>query len=673
MTQALAASKGLDSHLSGGERPLNPKHLAMGEVWARTFSEHPLTDTQLQAVALAYARLLAEPRTQVFHHLVEGRTVVLVQLGRELQVVDRGQLWAWSLEDQMPPDRPRALTADTLWQAHRSHLESQAGVWKEGSWLLHSFCQAAHTLAKSWAEQDLRLAFRHAGVEGGPEAYCSDPDDPHKMRRIKGYSARTRFYLACIGTALRPLREALPREVRRTLWAIRCPKGWLAHWVLSAASEKSQLYRCQALRVQPLLLPQVLYGLSSRRSLKNEPEAVDPSLNFALEQVLKSMIKMLDECVDLGSPFHQPLLDILSILKTYDSQALYQEFNMPAWSRSDFRFLSGKPIHQTLTFAQVNRHHTYELAPAMVKFVRHLEPVRRPRTPKDWNVVYKLVEGIIRVAREHSQKPFYRSEAFLKGCPVRWDDPFYAKIEHMLLRIDEAVNEFTPTQMKPECPLTFIAEVMGHLSFRQWINLTEHFYQIERAHDVETHEHLLVTDTLYRRTHEDLMLHCKWPASLRQGCLIHGPLRIHELINLNDTRDEGLRMDHCVGNSEYALGCAEGQWRLFSFRDAITDAPISTVQLSWDAAQRKFFVLQHLGIGDTPPPREAIQALRALLRSDQLTPGPWPINRKVRRLRKGLELIELKTRQQDLTLLGKRLWNDVWRRYPHLIPAIASF
>lgn len=660
---------------------LNPRHLAMGETWARAFSDHPLTDAERQAVAREYAQLLAQPRTQVFHHEVDDRTVVLAQLGQELQVVDQGQLWSWSLEDHFPSDQPRALTVDTLWQAHLSHLETQAGVWKEGSWLLHSFCQAAHTLAKSWAEQDLRLAFRHAGVNGGPGSYCPEPNDPLKMRLIKGYSARTRFYLACIGTALRPLREALPREVRRTLWSIRCPKGWLAHWVLSAPTAQAVVYRCQALRVQPLLLPQAVYGQIRPDFL--HPDAwtfgTEPLSHSASISETAQTFAHLEACVDQGRPFQDALLAILDAtappLPPKARSHRIKERELRTWTGPDFRFLSGLPVHRTLTFVQVGRHHSHDLAPAMVRFVRHLESARRPRNPSDWTKVHALVKMLAYSAGLHCQDILDRGEAFLKGCPIGWDDLFYTHIESRLWRVDEALDGLRSAPLRVDGQPFTIGEVMNRLSLRQWINLGERFHKITREHEEDTHARLLATDQLYRQTHQDLMAHCQWSACLRAPHWTHESLRAHELRHFTDTREEGMRMDHCVGNGEYAIGCAEGHWRLLSLRDANTDAPVSTVQLDWDPAQSKIIVRQHLGPSGAPAPKEAVQALRMLLRSDQMIPGPWPLNRKVQQLRKGLELLEFKIfkTHEDHTLLGQRLWNEVRRRFPHLIPAGASF
>lgn len=103
----------------------------------------------------------------------------------------------------------------------------------------------------------------------------------------------------------------------------------------------------------------------------------------------------------------------------------------------------------------------------------------------------------------------------------------------------------------------------------------------------------------------------KWPTPL-DAPLKLGELHAHFLVTPGQLKDEGLRMQHCVGS--YAYQCLFGGSNIVSFRDS-RGRSISTAELRLDDRGKKLrmHITQHKARSNATPPATAVAALEQLL------------------------------------------------------------
>jgi hypothetical protein len=102
-----------------------------------------------------------------------------------------------------------------------------------------------------------------------------------------------------------------------------------------------------------------------------------------------------------------------------------------------------------------------------------------------------------------------------------------------------------------------------------------------------------------------------WPAPF-DGPVKLGKLCAHFLVTPAQLKDEGLRMQHCVGSYDYQ--CLYGGANIVSFRDE-GGRSVSTAELRLDdrGKQLRMTVAQHKARNNREPPPDAIHALQQLL------------------------------------------------------------
>lgn len=581
---------------------LNPKSVAMGEKWAKTFSTRPLSSTECRAIAEAYAREVDLPKTQVFRRLEGTQAVILVRLGIEIQVVDRGQLWAL----RVPGEHPRSsqlLTEEALWEAYQAHRHAAQGNpagngTQNLSWLLTSFCGMARAMATSWARNDIRNAFSNAlhgaGRGGSRFDYFDDPDFPEKMRMVRGYSARTTFYQSCIGASLRPLREAMPREVCKTLWAIHCPDGRLAHWIGQAPNAIALQRRCQALREQPLLLPMAFH-----QGIQTEREGT------------RHLWQLLEHQVDQGDAMDHTLL----LLARQEREAIADSVvvnqflgadphTAKNWTREDLAFLAHRPIHRSLSYTQASSHLTG--VPSLVCFVRHLDPKRHPKRPSDWRTVQSIVE---RMANQCGREDFFHTQAaaFMEGSPTDWQDPFYKHIYTKMNRVSRAIGWLNKGESSNRAASRRMGVLLEKLTLCQWLDLADFLFL-----------DLFAWDTAPVFGEDE-------PGS-----------------------PTGSYRFHCTGDVGDALMRVQGHARCLMRGPAL----VSSFELRWDPDQKRVFVKQFFA-SKNPSQEKAGQLAVDLLQGSHLS---WPRTPGANRWLNPEEIQDNRTAQEWLT---KRMWDAI--------------
>lgn len=617
-----------------GPEIIDPKHLVMGEKWARTFAQTPLSGNELRTVAEAYALFSSRHKTQVIHHHVQGSAVVMARLGKQVHLVENGQLWGFNM-DRLSTDPE--MSASDLWGAYLEWKRNPTrleGAMRSSGLMLSSFSRLAHALATEWGQDDLTQSFKAAGLSPCQRLSATAAKTfPERRRMVEGYQLRTPFYLACLGKALRAIREALPHELRHALWSIRQPDGGLAHWALEAPTDLSRRYRIQALRVQPLLLPRLLW-----KSLLAVPLISDGRVCLFSPVVMGQV----EACIDAGRPFFVPLVEQLNLQETTLSVGESEiDASGLTWTEKHARYLAGRRIHSTVILPQLFTRLDEKMAPLLISFARGLSPARQPRSPAHWQKIQRLLHGLCECAPVRTDLEDLvcgRSDAFLSGCPGDWDDPFYHQLDNQMALVNDTLRWLTlggePWAQRGERNEAGLLRMrtLKALTLRQLINFSQVAHNIvQRQREAEE----------ARQAQESSESQKIWIQFLEQqhwvGCLPHGSwadgdFRVTELLCGKDTKDEGRRMEHCVGDGGYAQAATMGNCRLFSIREAASGRSISTFELRWDHSKRKATVRQHFGVNDDPPPPSAEKVLKAFMRAKVLDDGPWLANPEAKRL-----------------------------------------
>jgi hypothetical protein len=607
---------------------------AMGRRVAETFANDPLNEAQLDQVAQAYAELCLMPRV-LTHTAIspEGQTRVFVVFGELLWVVDAGVPFCFRLPDLGTPIRyllsdPAPFVA--LYAQHVSGERHLEWAGDEG-WFLTSFCRAASAMAKEWQHDDVKRAFERAGVQAisWVKGVAINPHDAamrtRQMRLYKGRPKNLPYLLRIIGAAVRVVREALDREMCRTLWSLHLPDGRLAHWVLSTPCERTRSWRQQALRAHPVMLPLWLLHQASKAT--------------PLRGLFGRSVQAFSAQVDAGHPYVAEL-----------AQGLTRANPSQVWQADHVRFMAQRGKGMTVTMV---RHNYTSALWTVVDSVRHLAPARALRHKGQWFSARRLVSQLENwdVLPEPQ-----RMEAFFKGCPTDWDDPFYGFLGNHFSLLCDAMNW---VRSVPARKALFQA-----LTFRQLINLAHRLHTIYNRHTAELQAERERADAQYAATQASWETACRWVGAGKTTPWSHQGHTVHELLSLQDTWHEGQRMQHCVGNGAYARAAALGGCRLFSIRHQ--GKPVSTFELRWLAKDQRLAVVQHFGRHDTEPSEVADATLKAWLQAKRCAKGPWPPDPTAAALdRQRSDLIEGSTvRAQVRRRMEVDVMADIQRRYP---------
>lgn len=621
--------------------------VAMGRKVAQTFCNRLLTEVEEARIAQAYAEVHQAPRFLVHEDtdrhgvprlfvVLDDRMWVVIQGVPQCLRLPGGALpYRLALTDPLPLVAlyERSLTGDILLPE------------VEDIWFLTSFCKSAREMAHRWMEQDVSLAFSLAGlndVHAPTLSWSKSVPSPYgkRLRMVKGLH-RSAYQLRRIGAAIRPVREALDREVRRTLWSLGLPDGRLIRWLLQAPCPRTHVWRTQALRLHPVLLPRALLA----------PVAPD-------HEGLVVARATLTACIDAGQPAFQALAQALSHTLDDPNEMDFESRHKIApdypWSEAQVRFVmrhgGGRAMRRLSS--QLN---------FLAHMAHRLHPQRAFKNDHQW----QRFRPLARWAVGHLTPD--QMEAFLKGCPTDWSDPFYDAMDHQLTVLKDAldwVNEPARSVLR------------HHLTLRQLFNLAERLHEVYQELEAELRRERYADQpdrwNSLAIQERQLLDACHWSPAGAQDAWSHQGHVVQELLSMQDTEEEGQRMRHCVGNGAYAEVAALGQCRLFSIRHQASGRSISTFELR--LVQQKVVVRQHFGPKDRPPVAVAKDTLTAWLAARRCKKGPWESNPTfeywyglVSKSRSERYIVPGTPAQQRFR---QRIQDEVRRRYPLLVESL---
>lgn len=562
---------------------------SVGETWARLFGVAP---ENVGAVGLAYERRIQERQVWAVEGTWNGARAVIARLGA-VHVLATAS--GYHLARRAPQGSGIRLPRGLRWPLHLDQIEGMFGCAADHIACIHalapfdkqtlhlsSFASWARTSAAAFAQEDLVTALEAVmskkqastlWLEAGPKA-------------SRGYSsARTPFYLRQIGAALRSLRSVMPAEVQATLWGIGVPDFRLANWLME--SEAHCLYRRQALRTQPLLLPLALLGrpwdelppASALVQARLPGAEGDPAADVGGGP---DAARALLSAIDAGVPWFEQLREFL-----------VQRNDVPV-SLANIRWLAGRSPR----FLSWSRHGGSVLKRSlgsMLDLAGSLPGNRRPVTWKAWSVFDRVVSAM--PAREFSP-------SFLKGMPCAWTDAAWEGVSGRLQSFADAVNWATGGTYE---------SVASH---RVWQWLVQHatLSQVLNFSDVAHELHAGVESDMRRETQGEAGAEIRWDRAYQAAVFPHGDRVIVELTTAHELKEEGQRLRHCVG--DYVYACVGGESRIFSVRNAAGE-PCSTFEvycLLEENKPRTLGVAQHCSYKNHAPATACKKALEAFLR-----------------------------------------------------------
>lgn len=257
-----------------------------------------------------------------------------------------------------------------------------------------------------------------------------------------------------------------------------------------------------------------------------------------------------------------------------------------------------------------------------------LPPEKRPKNREEWTAytdfILVLNQPDARAARNHWLKDLARLgwvPARQKFAAMNADPADLLEVHDFVWGLTQALYyELTP---EPDLPVIRRIGRMGrNRDDDNWQALTQAvdamFYgtsilkQVRaslRWHELQLRPEDEATDTI--ETAPDSRALSNWPAPFNGPAKL-GKLYAHFLITPAQLKDEGLRMQHCVGSYDYQ--CLYGGANIVSFRDE-NSRSVSTAELRLDdrGKQLRMTVAQHKARNNGEPPPDAVNALQQLL------------------------------------------------------------
>ncbi|TAL63595.1 MAG: hypothetical protein EPN79_15675 [Burkholderiaceae bacterium] len=589
------------------------KITAVGRTWGRLFG---VAESDIETFAAAYQQRIEAPTVWWVRGSLNGQEAVIARLGAAhvlstptgIRVVDEAEQSALRGRLTLVTARSRWLKTGSftpkrrsLWplDRHRTGTEfaaSAAAITERATHpdhptriLLTSFSGWARDLAKRLAYDDLEHAFCSVMSPSGMQQELRYRDH---IKGRRAYDAlRPKFYLGMIGSALRELRSVLPVEVRKTLWSIGVPDVRLANWLLE--TEVHRLYRIQALKAQPLLLPTALLGpchqhehcqgMLALRSLTQRPDHVD-------DEDMR-VIHELEHSIDEGRPWFDLLARVLAIPGVRQSSGYHA-----AQVRIDTAHVRWLASRST-AFLRWTRHPGAQDVAHYLTIAMILPGNRMPSTKSQWPPFVEFVAAL------HLPKTELLPASFLKGMPCSWTDPAWSDATKRLSLVFDAIEWAAgqPSYMRDESTVRWFVR---HTTLRQLLNFSEAAHALREE----------VVTAMRREYPATARASISWEPCLLSGPFKHGTLTVVELTSAGQLQEEGAQLSHCV--ADYEGLCVTGSSRIFSVRDS-SGRPLSTIELQQEhdihSGERRLMVRQHFGFKNRRPAIEAEKTLEAFL------------------------------------------------------------
>jgi hypothetical protein len=591
---------------------LSPAVLALGRRLADTYARHPLTPEARERISQAYAKLCHTSRTLIHHGVnAQGEPQSVVVFDCFLWVIESGKPWCFRLPPLRSGLRRQMSDVAPYVQRFEEFLMGGKGLTLErGPWFLSSFSAAAREVAARWMNQDLKIAFRLAGVEGGAEHDCNwAQEGAAKVRMIKGRSQNRPYLMRIVGAALREVRSALDREVRRTLWSIGVHDARVARWLLEAPHAQALTWRTQALKLHRIGVPVLL---DQQFQVQGAPS-----------DFWTAPVHAFSACVDAGQPLMAALAQGLNAPAIEDEDSFRLAFHsifqdnanatcvtVLFWTVDHVRTLAARP--RGLNVGHIRQMPFSDLL-RMIDMARFMAPQRKLQKKTHWHRLNFWSQRLM----GWGFVPHNGLESFLKGCPLDWDDSFYDQLSNQVAMVDDALRMMAHPKLQ--------IALLQTLNWRQMVNLAHRVHAIEREHVKRVNDEVALgtaqRSVSFQQLQQGWGQVCCWSPAAPADWLFKGCV-VHELTSLAQTEEEGQRMEHCVGNGHYAVEAMHGRCRLFSIRNQSTGRSLSTFELR-HRPRGAPEVRQHFGRDDRAPAPLAKAVLEAWLRQKICDRGPW--------------------------------------------------
>lgn len=569
-----------------GASTTSSKIAAVGETWARLSG---VADEHVRTVGLAYEARVLDARVWAVDGELNGSRAVIARLG-QTHVLATSDGFHVAVDSHPKVRRHRLLH----WPLHRTDAETsfkEAAAYIERldrenpaqtpKAHLSSFGMWAREAASQLARDDLVGAFESVMTsrESSSLYYGRGPKAANGYHR-----ARVPFYLRQLGAATRVLRSVVPADVRTALWSLGIFDFRLATWLME--SEAHRLYRIQALRTQPLLLPLALLDVphlsgGSMGALAQIRRAnVDPATQTSRDYQLA---RALLDHIDAGKSWVDPLQSMLQVTAHSSENPI---------STGNIRWLSGRSPR----FLWWTRHCTSNLG-GLLDAAASLPGNRQPTTKAAW----RRFESFMAAISTHELPA-----SFLKGTPCSWSDDSWKAVIDQMRSVRDAVMWATQdhTSYLGDVASRVWEWLLRNATLRQLLNYSD------TAHVIQT----TVEDTVRREWQAQGNTIIRWDAALPAGVSPHKDLFVIELTTAPELDEEGFRLSHCIGG--YVHACVSGQSRIFSVRNA-AGASLSSVELCQTESHKNhkwhLQLAQHRALHNRAPTAACEEAVSAFM------------------------------------------------------------
>ncbi len=460
---------------------------------------------------------------------------VLARFGNQLQYFDGQRITSVGIQatDRVPVHAPTPGAA----------LKIANRIMKDrnyGNALLTSFCKRAReiALAESAACLGVLHKWGHISDEGRNKRY---------------FGPRNRFYITSIGSTLKRFCHYLDQELLHAVRSVKCPSAALYNWL--AEGDRSR--RMQALRSQPVLVPQLVMGeqlpwprdpLSGVPAACPWPElqrfyAIDEDGGYEFEGQSGAMFIAL--VADHGLPLNKVLAWLLS-------QPL-----------ASIRYLGQQRVYDT---GSALTHMAREGLEAgwHTLLAGSLLGNRRPTSKVQWRAFIEFRNSI----PWQAATALHDLNSMLSGCPTDWADPAWQGMATKLEDLKEIFYNLEQARYSNVAKTTKrLKQFIASMSFRQISNLINAFHVALEAIRLEL-------DQEFPQGESDALT--RWLGLLTVDAVeCPNGLSIVELRCPQDLNDEHGRLSHCIDTYDYRAYL--GSCRLLSIRE--NNVSLASVEL----------------------------------------------------------------------------------------------
>lgn len=429
-------------------------------------------------------------------------------------------------------------------------------------------------------------------------------------RFIKG---KQRYYLSLLGAQLKQFNSLLDQQILKLIRGIRCPDYRLYNWLVSGNS----LYRCQALKSQPLLIsysilceddnhetPEYMYSLGLHLLVSNKKTVLPWS---ELETIPKPKL-VNGETRSKKYPLHKRYYAIGSI-KDYVYNIISTTVDKGLPLNEVLAMLFSKPLKSIKAVGKVK---VYDFGGA-IKLLYSNDQWRRlftgvtlnnliPKNKKEWNT-WKIIYNSF----EHYDINDWT--VLFKGIKQPFSNEQISVYDGIRADLSEILSRITNHGDYPNRCNIFLNFIKYHATLSQIKNI------IDQYHDIS----IAIRDKLLVK-HEIISKNTQWVGMLVSNNIkTPNGLIIKELLTPFELKEEADNLSHCVDGYYYET--LSGDSRILSIQENNLSIATAEMCLETDIRKRSFKVVikcwQFRGYKNRQPPLKAQEAFNWFLKQMQ--------------------------------------------------------